>query len=83
MIVHISQKLKDAVKLSSIPAYKIAWGAGVHPSTLSKLLRGIERPKPNDPRIVAVGAVIGLAAAECFEEEEVPGREDQSATEGP
>jgi hypothetical protein len=63
----ISSKLKAAIKLHSIPAYKIAWEAGIHPNTLSKLLCGIERPKPNDPRVVAIGRVLALTEQECFE----------------
>jgi hypothetical protein len=65
----VSQKLIAAIKLNPSPAYKIAWEAGVNPTTLSKLIHGIEKPKPNDPRIVKVGKVLGLSAIECFREE--------------
>jgi hypothetical protein len=65
----ISQNLRAAVKLNSLPAYKIAWQAGVHPNVLSKLLCGIEKVKSNDPRIIAVGRVLGLPADKCFEPE--------------
>lgn len=64
----VSQKLITAIKLSSEPAYKIAWRAGVNPTMLSKLINGIEKPKPNDPRLIAVGEVLGLSADECFQE---------------
>ena len=40
--------------------------AGCHPSTLSRLLHGAERVKPDDPRIVAVGRQLGLEPDECF-----------------
>ena len=49
----ISKKLIAALKLNSTPAYKIAWSAGVNPTMLSKLINGIEKPKPNDPRVIA------------------------------
>lgn len=62
----ISKKLRDAIKLNA-PAYRIANEAGLHHSTLSRLLCGIDKVKPNDPRIVAVGKVLGLSAEECFE----------------
>lgn len=64
----LSRRFIESVKLSPTPAYRIAFKAGIHPATLSKLLSGAERVKPNDPRVVAVGAVIGLAAHECFED---------------
>ena len=62
----ISKKLRTAIKLHA-PAYKIANQAGIHHSTLSKLLCGIEHVKPNDPRVIAVGRVLGIGAADCFE----------------
>ncbi len=64
----VSKKLIAAVKLSPEPAYKIAWAAGVNPTMLSKLINGIERPKPNDPRVVAVGQILDIPAAECLQE---------------
>ena len=64
----VSKKLIAAVKLNSTPAYKIAWGVGVNPTMLSKLLNGIERPKSNDPRVIAVGRVLNIPPEECFQE---------------
>ena len=63
----VSKKLKEAVKLNPMPAYKIAQKAGVNPSTLSHLLLGITTAKTNDPRIIAVGKIIGISESECFE----------------
>jgi hypothetical protein len=63
----ISLKLKIAIKLSDEPAYKLAQKAGLDPSTLSKLLCGIIQVKPNDPRIVAIGKIVGIPKDECFE----------------
>lgn len=42
-MLSISQKLKAAVKLSDLPAYKIAQQANLDPSTLSKLICGIAK----------------------------------------
>lgn len=64
----ISQKLIAAIKLGSEPAYKIAQKAGVDSTVLSKLLCGICRVKPDDPRVISVGRVLGIPAKECFEE---------------
>ena len=64
----VSKKLKAAIKLGDKPAYKIAQQAGLDPSTLSKLLCGISRVRPNDSRILAIGKVLGIPASDCFEE---------------
>jgi hypothetical protein len=64
----LSQKLIHAVKLSERKAYRIAHEAGLHPSTLSSLLNGIEKAKRNDKRVIAVGRVLGISADECFQE---------------
>jgi hypothetical protein len=63
----ISKKLRAAVKLANEPAYKIAQRASVQPAVLSRLMCGIDLPKPNDPRLIAVGKVLGLQPWECFE----------------
>lgn len=65
----ISQKLKAAIKLGDEPAYRVAQKAGIDPSTLSKLICGISRVKPNDLRVIAVGRVVGIPAEECFQED--------------
>ncbi len=49
--------------------YRIAQLAGIHPSTLSRILNGIERIKENDKRVLAVGRVLGLKPEDCFETE--------------
>ena len=67
----VSKKLIAAIKLGTVPAYKIAHKAGMDPSTLSKLICGISKVKSNDPRVIQVGRVLGLTPGECFEEDEV------------
>ncbi len=62
-----SRQLITALKLDPEPAYKLAQRAGINPNTLSKLINGIDVLKPEDPRIVAVGKVLGIAASDCFE----------------
>jgi hypothetical protein len=63
----VSKKFIAAVKLSSAPAYRLAQQAGIDSVTLSKLMRGIVRHKPDDHRIITVGALLGLKPSECFE----------------
>ena len=63
----LSRKFIAAVKLSPMREYQIAHLAGLHPSTLSKIINGIERVIPNDQRVLKVAKVLGLAPEECFE----------------
>ncbi|MEW6671780.1 MAG: hypothetical protein AB1427_08750 [Thermodesulfobacteriota bacterium] len=65
----VSQKLKVAIKLGDEPAYKIAYKAGIDPSTLSKLICGIVNVKAGDQRVINVGKVLGIPPEECFREE--------------
>ncbi len=62
----ISQQFLIRLKLNELPAYKIAQRAGVNPSTLSRLIHGIDKVRPSDPRIIAVGKVMGLSQSACF-----------------
>ena len=66
----ISDKLKIAVKLDEKRNYEIAHQAGIHPSTLSKIICGIETVKAGDPRVIEVGKVLGIPAVECFQKDE-------------
>jgi len=63
----ISRKLWQAVKLDPRRDYQIAQEAGLHPTTLSKILNNIEQIKIGDKRVVRVGAVVGVAETELFE----------------
>jgi hypothetical protein len=67
--VDISQKWRTAVKLSPMRNYRLAFKAGLHPSTLSKLLNGIEKIKPNDPRVLRIGRMLGVPDDECFSDQ--------------
>lgn len=63
----VSEKLRVAVFLSKKRGYEIAHEAGLHPSMLSKILHGIEKVKPNDPRVFRVARVVGIQPEDCFE----------------
>ena len=64
----ISKKLKEAIKLSDDRSYEIAHQAKLDPSTLSKLMCGIAKIKPQDTRVIAVGRVLDIPPDECFQE---------------
>jgi len=63
----ISPKVKQAVKLSDLKGYEIAHLAEIHPSTLSRIINGIDEVKPGDRRVLRIARVLRLKAEECFE----------------
>ena len=62
----VSRKFKDAIKLDDRPQYKIAWEAGINPTTLTQIVTGYIRPRNGDPRVIKVGELLGLRPEECF-----------------
>lgn len=62
-----SRQFIVALRLSKRNQYEVAWRAGIHPNTLSKLVNGIEHVRQNDKRIVAVGKILGLSPDKCFD----------------
>jgi len=65
----ISQELYEALRLSKRNHYEIAQEVGVHPSVLSKILNGAEPLRPNDPRVVRVGRVLGISRKSLFSQD--------------
>ena len=63
----ISEKFKISIKLNPKRQYELAWEAGVHPVVLSQIVTGYIRAKYGDPRVIKVGALLGLNPEECFE----------------
>jgi transcriptional regulator with XRE-family HTH domain len=66
----ISQAFKDAIRQSPLKSYEIAHKAGLHQSTLSKIVCGIDLVREGDERVLRVAKVLGLEAEDCFEGEE-------------
>jgi len=67
----LSRQFLVELKLHHEPAYRIAQKARLNPATLSRLINGIDPVKPEDPRIIAVGKVLGVPPIDCFEKSEV------------
>ena len=65
----LSKQFRIEVKLNDLPAYRLAQLAGINPNELYKLMSGISQVKPGDPRIIAVGKILGIREEDCFEEE--------------
>jgi hypothetical protein len=68
-LVVVSQRLKIAVKTAPSRQYVLARRIRVHPSVLSAWLNQMTDPRPNDPRVIALGRLVGVPADECFEAE--------------
>ena len=66
-LTKISKGLKDAVKLSTFNQYTIANRAGLSQSMMSQLLNEIAPHQEDDPRVIAIGKVVGVEPEDCFE----------------
>ncbi len=66
----VSDKFLMSIRTAGIPAYQLAYLAGIKPGVLYKITAGIDRPKPGDKRVLAIGRVLGLRNEEIFDEEE-------------
>ncbi len=62
----LTRKLIVAIKMSQERQYRLAHRIEVHPSVLSAWLNGITDPRAGDPRIIALGRLVGVPAGECF-----------------
>ena len=66
-MARLSQEFLVALKFHDLPDYKIAQLAGVNPTTLSKIINGIEPVRIDDNRIRRVAQVLGLDVAEAID----------------
>jgi transcriptional regulator with XRE-family HTH domain len=62
----ISTTLRNAVRLYPDRIWQLARRIGVHPTVVSKWLSGSQPPKAGDPRVIALGALVGVSADRCF-----------------
>jgi hypothetical protein len=49
--------------------YEIANAAKIHPTILSSLINDIRPVRADDPRVIAIGAALGLQPSECFSDD--------------
>jgi len=67
MSFRISRRLFVAIKTSPEAGYRIASKAGITASCLSRFLHDVDPLRPDDPRVIAVAAVVGVPPDEAFE----------------
>ena len=63
----LSRRLRSAIKLADQPAWHLAAKVGIHPSTLSRWMVGAVTPVRGDVRVLALGQLVGVRDADCFE----------------
>jgi hypothetical protein len=63
----LSQRFIDAVRLSPVRAYVLARVCSTNPVQLSQWLNRARDPRANDPRVIAIGRILGLRPEDCFE----------------
>jgi hypothetical protein len=63
----VSGRIVAAVRLHPLRAYVIAHRCGLNPSTLSKLVNGIDWVALGDERVLRLAAFLGIPAAEAFD----------------
>ena len=67
MALRVSNKLRLAVlqaRVNGTRQYELARQAGLHQTVFSTLVCDIRPIQPNDPRVIAIGRVLGVPAAE-------------------
>lgn len=67
----LTKKFFEKLRSTGKNLYDVAWEAGLHPATVYKINRGIDRPDPGDPRIIKLCSYLGLPVEEAFESPEV------------
>jgi hypothetical protein len=66
----LSEKFFKALEETGKPYHQIAWEAGLSPNRLYKITSGVDRPKRNDPRIVAICEYLGMPVSDAFVQKE-------------
>jgi len=69
-MVRVSSRLRLEMlrqRCNGVRQYDVARAAGLHPTTVSSLLNDIVPLREHDPRVLAIGRVLGVPDAECFE----------------
>ena len=61
----ISERFRQAAKLSPIPLYRLSLDVGIPPHSIYPMVRGIQSVSPDDQRIIALGEKLGVPPGEC------------------
>ena len=64
----LSDKFFQALRETGKPYHQVAWESGLKPYQIYKITAGIDRPEPNDSRIVALCKYLDIPIHEAFKE---------------
>ncbi len=73
--IRLSREFVTAYRLFPHPRWQLAVSVGMNPSQLSKFVSGAERPRTDDPRIIAIARILGVPPEAAFEAGEAAGIE--------
>ena len=65
--MYASAEITKAVRLDSRRSYELARLSGVNVTVFSRIINQIEQVKPDDPRVLRIGNVLGLSDKDCFQ----------------
>lgn len=66
MAKQISNELLRAIRENPLPRFQLAALAGLHPSTLYRLLHGCTAIKDGDARVLAIARILGVDKRKAF-----------------
>ena len=69
----LSIRLTHAIRLSPERNWRIAARSGLHSTTLSRWLNGVETPRPDDARLLILGDLMGVPGDELLAPDNAPG----------
>ena len=62
----LSDEFFERLKNVGKPYHQIAWESSITPNQLYKITSKIDRPDPNDPRVIALCKYLGISVADAF-----------------
>jgi hypothetical protein len=63
----LSKAFLQRIKRADKPIHQIAWDCGLTPNRLYRITAGVDRPGPNDPRVIKLCQYFNMPICEAFE----------------
>ncbi len=64
----LSNEFFERLKRIGKPYHQIAWESNITPNQLYKITSRIDRPDPNDPRVIALCQYLGMSIEDAFKD---------------
>jgi hypothetical protein len=62
----LSDEFFECLKSLGKPYHQIAWESNITPNQLYKITSRIDRPDPNDPRVIALCKYLGISVTDAY-----------------